>query len=278
MYENDIALIDAFIAGELTGLDKHKFEMRVKEDLEFAKAVRHQIHAVENLELFGAVQMGTALRADMVDWKKEGFKPYKSEMLAKSTLVKIISTIAVLSVIAGAVWYYTKREESPKEQKPLELSPQKPASIETPESRQNQVDSSIETESYTELKTSEEQVADIQLDIQDPTTFSIIELSEVNGVYTYQISHDGQVQIIKSQDPNMDDRLTKMANEAIEENVQSSNGSSAKNTKTITKKVISKQPQSNQTKPSSELKKDPEIQPLPPAIKPRGDVEDDFPY
>ncbi len=78
--ERDIALIDAFIAGKLIGNDKTDFENRVKKDLEFAKAVRQQIHAVEHLEILGAVSMGKSLRSDMQQWKSQGgYKPYKPE-------------------------------------------------------------------------------------------------------------------------------------------------------------------------------------------------------
>ena len=114
------------------------------------------------------------------------------------------------------MWYFFLKEAPPKVEplptqetelpEPVESAPEPPAT-----------DTSV---SFTELKTSEDQIADIQLNIQDPTTFSIIELSAIDGVYTYQIAYDDVVQVIQSQDPDMDERLTQMANDAIEENKQ----------------------------------------------------------
>ena len=275
--EKDIALIDAFIAGELIGNDKTDFEMRVRKDLEFAKAVRQQIHAVEHLEIFGAVQMGATLRGDMSTWKQQGgYKPYKSEMLAKSMMLKVISTIVVLAAAAGAVWYFVLREAPPKVE---------PAPIETPEEVQYEpeppattVDTTMSSESYTELKTSDDQIADIQLNIQDPTTFSIVELSAEDGVYTYEISYDGQSQVIKSRDPDMDDRLTKMADDAIEENEQ--NVAPVKTTAPKQRTTTNTQPPAKEdpVKKVAEPVKKPATQPKPTIKKPKEKVVDDFPY
>lgn len=277
--ENDIALIDAFIAGDLIGNDKTDFEMRVRRDLEFAKAVRQQIHAVEHLEIFGAAQMGVALREDMSQWKQQGgYKLYKSEMLAKSMMIKAISAIVILAVAAGAVWYFFLKEEPPKvEPKPIQEAelpyvPEPPAEVDTI------------NESFTELKTSEDQIADIQLNIQDPTTFSIIELSEEEGVYTYEISYDGQVQTIRSQDPDMDDRLTQMANDAIEENEQRTSGSKQQTTKQTTKPKVTTTPtvtktQSTKITPTKPQEvKQPAPKPKPVIKKTNEKVVDDFPY
>lgn len=275
--ENDIALIDAFIAGKLIGNDKTDFEMRVRSDLEFAKAVRQQIHAVEHLEIFGAVQMGASLRQDMSQWKQQGgYKPYKSDMLAKSMMMKVIGTVVVLAAAAGAVWYFFLKEAPPKVEplptqetelpEPVEYAPEPPAT-----------DTSV---SFTELKTSEDQIADIQLNIQDPTTFSIIELSAIDGVYTYQIAYDDVVQVIQSQDPDMDERLTQMANDAIEENKQRQ--APAKTT-TPTKTTNIKPAPKPATKPPAEKKeaapvKQPPAQTKPVIKKPKEKVVNDIPY
>lgn len=276
--ENDIALIDAFIAGELIGNDKTDFEMRVKRDLEFAKAVRQQIHAVEHLEIYGAVQMGNALRADMNQWKQQGgYKAYKSDMLAKSRMIKVVASIVGLAVVAGAVWYFFLKEEPPtKKQEPVETE----TTVAEPESPgvYEQQDTLTEMQSLTELKTSEDQIADIQLNIKDPTSFSIVEMSNVDGIYTYQIAYDDQVQVIKSQDPDMDERLTKMANDAILENQQRT----SRQTQSTT---VKKQPAAPKTtKPAPVKTEEPPVQQPPkqqpkPTIKRTNEkVVDDIPY
>lgn len=272
--ENDIALIDAFIAGELIGNDKTDFEMRVRRDLEFAKAVRQQLHAVEHLEIFGAVQMGANLRQDMSQWKQQGgYKPYKSDMLAKSMMMKVIATIVVLAAVAGAVWYFFIKEAAPPKIEPL---PTQEADLPDPVQYEPEPPVADTSMSFTELKTSEDQIADIQLNIQDPTSFSIIELSAVDGVYTYQIAYDDVVQVIQSQDPDMDERLTQMANEAIEENKQRQ---AATKTTSPTKTTTVKPAPKPTTKPPVEKKKEvAPVQPKPDIKRPKEKMVDDIPY
>jgi hypothetical protein len=269
--EKDIALIDAFIAGKLVGNDKTDFEMRVKRDLEFAKTVRQQIHAVEHLEIYGAASMGSALRGDMQTWKAEGgHKPYKSEYMAKQMLIKVISTVVILASAAGAVWYFVLREE------PVKVKPviEEPIEEAIPEP---QPEVSYDTSmSLIELKSSEDQIADIKLDIQDPTTFSIVEIAEENGVYTYLLEYDGESQTIKSSDPDLDDTLMQMADDAI--------AGGQDEAKTIVTPLV-KTTNRQATKPAEPAEKtvEPVVKKAPPPVKPRpkrnpSKVEDDFPY
>jgi hypothetical protein len=271
--EKDIALIDTFIAGELIGNDKTDFQNRVKRDLEFAKAVRQQIHAVEHLEIFGAISMGTALRADMQQWKSQGgYKPYKSTMGAQKMLVKVVASIVVVGAIAGALWYFLLREKS-------EIPTPEPVPAELPEALYEPAPPATEeldSLSLTELKTSEEQIADMQLDVQDPTSFYIIELKEENGVYTYQIEYDGIVKEIQSKDPDLDDTLMRMANESIAENdrINAENQKSQKRTYQP-KAQVKEEPVVEEKKPEP---KPPATKPKPTPRKTKEKVVDDFPY
>ncbi|MCO4820082.1 MAG: hypothetical protein KC517_10710 [Bacteroidetes bacterium] len=272
--ERDIALIDAFIAGKLIGNDKTDFENRVKKDLEFAKAVRQQIHAVEHLEILGAVSMGKSLRSDMQQWKSQGgYKPYKPELIGKGMMAKAIAAIVLLAAVGGIIWYFFLKE------KPTKPEPVKPEVEETvvpePTPTADAVDTSSTTEALVELKTSEEQIADMQLNVKDPATFSIHEISEENGIYTYQIAYDDYVDVFQSRDPDIDDTLMEMAEEAIAENQRISDENRARNNVVRQKSV-----QSTPTPPPTEKKVETKKQPAP-KPKPRRKqqkVDDDFPY
>jgi hypothetical protein len=270
--ERDIALIDEFVAGKLIGNDKTDFEARVKRDLEFAKAVRQQIHAVEHVEIFGAVHMGQSLRGDMKQWKSNGgYKPYKSEMMAKMFMIKAIVSVVLLAAIGGAVWYFFLKVEPPVIEKPepvqeeVEYIPEPPVEVEDT--------TTMDSLSLTELKSSEDQIADVQLDIQDPMTFSIVEILEEDGVYTYEIKYDDQVKTIKSQDPDLDDKLTEMANEAIQESSQKSVPQTR--TQTAPRQRVVKEEPAVEEKKVEPVKK---TQPKPVRRKTNTKVEDDFPY
>gem|GEM_PF-2579030 len=278
--EKDIALIDAFIAGDLIGNDKTDFESRVKKDLEFAKAVRQQIHAVEHLEIMGAVTMGKSLRRDMQQWKSEGgYQPYQPELMGKGMMTKVIAGIVFSSVVGGVIWYFFMKEE------PTKPAPVKPETEETvapePTPTTDVIDTITTTESLVELKTSEEQIADMQLNVKDPTTFSIHEISEEDGIYTYEIAYDDYVDVFQSRDPDIDDVLMEMAEQAISDNQKVNEENKARNNAAKQQSVQSA-PTNTPTQKKAEVeqkaepKKKTTTQPKP--RRKQQKVDDDFPY
>ncbi len=188
-------------------------------------------------------------------------------------MAKAIAAIVLLAAVGGIIWYFFLKE------KPTKPEPVKPEVEETvvpePTPTADAVDTSSTTEALVELKTSEEQIADMQLNVKDPATFSIHEISEENGIYTYQIAYDDYVDVFQSRDPDIDDTLMEMAEEAIAENQRISDENRARNNVVRQKSV-----QSTPTPPPTEKKVETKKQPAP-KPKPRRKqqkVDDDFPY
>lgn len=212
--ENDISLIDRFISGELSAIEKLDFEARIQKDLEFAKAVRQQIHAIDDLKTLGAVEMGRNLAAEMSAWKVEGHKPYKSSYMAKKMWTKIIVTTLVVAGAAYGVFVFLTQENKEEHKNETEHIEKVMEEMPVP----SESSSTVPQESLVKLKDSStsDQPVDMSLNIEDPSTFEIEEISAVNGVYTYKLSYDGKEQVVKSGDPNLDDTLTARAKRAMQ--------------------------------------------------------------
>ena len=157
--------------------------------------------------------MGKSLAADMSTWKVEGHKPYKSSYMAKKMWTKVIVTTLVVAGAAYGVFKFLDKEHEVQPEERLEQLDE----VDSAESKTNVESSMIDQESLVKLKDSNTSnyPVDMSLNIQDPSTFEIEELSQVNGVYTYKLSYDGQEQVIKSGDPNLDDTLTARAQRAL---------------------------------------------------------------
>ncbi len=186
MDENDIALIDQFLSGELASLERVQFEKRVKSDLEFAKEVRLQQKVVDSIRVLGASRMVASVKSDFAEWKNEGHTQYKPPSGGNSWLKFVIGGV----VIAGAVVAYMMYGDLIMAPAPTE-----------PEVEENLV----------KLKTTEEEVADLKLDVKDVSTFQVHKLDSVGPVYSYEIKYDGTTRVVKTKQPDLDQVLKKMA-------------------------------------------------------------------
>ncbi len=224
--EEDIALIDRFLAGELDGLERVEFERRVKNDLEFAKEIRSQQKIVDNLRVIGAAKMAASVKADMGSWKAEGYQSYKPST-GMSTLTKVIIGVVAVGAIAAAYFLTTNTErfgptpeQGSEEVEVVDTMPQvepSPGMEVLPPAIESDSAPDTITQNVTRMVTDgSTRQADIQLDVKDANTFNVELIKSEKGVYTYKISFDGKSQTIESDDPKLKETLMARAKALID--------------------------------------------------------------
>jgi hypothetical protein len=224
--EEDIALIDRFLAGELDGLERVQLERRVKNDLEFAKEIRFQQKVVDNLKIVGAARMAATVKSDFGQWKADGFQSYQPSN-GMSTTTKVIIGVIAAGAIAAAAYFLTRdpHEDPPLKKEKIEAVDTAPApgglpEVEVGEAKPVEVDTI--TQNVTRLVSEgSTQTADIQLDVKDASTFNVELIKSNDGMYTYEISFDGKKQTVETDDPNLKESLMARAKSVVEKQPES---------------------------------------------------------
>lgn len=192
----DIELIDKFINEELEPLELRKFQERVRDDLDFSLEVRNQISAVKGVRAYASLQYMKDLKQQMPDIKSGGYDKY----IPSIDLTKIMLRIFVPAVILGLSYIiYSIVKEDKVE--PIVPTEQVPTPDTTGALSPEASDSGV---NLMNLKTSDDQVADTKLNVEDPTTFKVERTGENNGIYTFKLEYDGKTQTIESSQKDLD--------------------------------------------------------------------------
>lgn len=229
--EKDIALIDEFIAGKLTGSDKYDFEKRVREDREFAAAVRTQIKAIDAIELFATTSFAGELASAMPAIKKGGYGSYSSGLVKIKTIITVVTGVVVITGAFFVYKHFTKAPAAPPSQEmnsPADSVPaSKPPALNPTEGSAVETETAADTTTLTQVRTKGDSSMagepDMSLNIKDPSSLEVNVLSEKNGIYEYEIKHDGTSQIIQSDQPGLDKYLLNEAKKAMSSSDEQAN-------------------------------------------------------
>jgi len=199
----DISLIDKFINEELTPVELHKFQGRVRDDLEFSSEVRTQIHAVKGVRAYASLQFMGEIKDKMSEWKEGGHKSYTPSI----DMTKIMLRIFVPAIILGLSYFiYTiVQTDHPKPVVPSELPTDEDSSViqeEPPKPDTTEMN-------LLRLKTDGDSAADIRIDVRDPKTFEVAQTGKKENVYTYVLKYDDKVDTIQSEQSNLVELLNK---------------------------------------------------------------------
>ncbi|MDL5049432.1 hypothetical protein QQ054_25790 [Oscillatoria amoena NRMC-F 0135] len=95
--ENDLKLLDDYLANRLTGQDKVAFEQRLQADPELQQEIKFQQELVEGIRQARVTELKAILNAVPVSPVNVG---------SASIATKVISTITVVGVVSTALYFY----------------------------------------------------------------------------------------------------------------------------------------------------------------------------
>ncbi len=211
----DISLIDKFINEELTPVELHKFQERIRDDLEFSSEVRTQIHAVKGVRAYASLQFMGEIKDKMSDWKEGGHKSYTPSI----DMTKIFLRIFVPAIILGLsyVIFTIVQKDHPSPVIPTEESTIQDSIYEAPA----ELPKADTTEmNLLRLKTDGES-ADIRIDVRDPKTFEVAQTGKKENVYTYVLKYDDKVDTIRSEQNNLVELLNKQVADHLSDTTKS---------------------------------------------------------